>query len=111
MKNKTKEELKKKLKEMKDARFKNCIVCLKKFPLKQSDTKRYCSKECSDIAMRVRDWEFKRGSGINEIKAQLKGMQQAKKQERERILKIIENMFTPMPESIKELKEKIKHSK
>ncbi len=68
---KTKKQLEKAVEIAKKVKFRNCLVCEKSYSLRQSSTKRYCSRKCSAIAERVRDWENKRGMNIRELQATL----------------------------------------
>jgi len=67
------------IEKAKSVKYRICLVCEKSYPIRQSDTKRYCSKECSNIAMRVRDWENKRGMNLRVLKAKLSGSKLALK--------------------------------
>ncbi len=68
---KTKKQLEKEVKIAEQVKFRNCLVCEKQYSVRQSTTKRYCSRRCSCVAERVRDWENKRGMNIRELKATL----------------------------------------
>ena len=72
-------QLTKEIEEAKSMKYRNCLVCEKQYSLRQSDTKRYCSRKCSDIAMRVRDWENKRGMNLRVLKAKLKTLKEVSK--------------------------------
>lgn len=66
-----KKQLEKEIEIAKQVKFRNCLVCEKQYSLRQSTTKRYCSRKCSAIAERVRDWENKRGMNLRILKATL----------------------------------------
>jgi len=93
-------EIEKEIEGAKQIKFRNCLVCEKKYSLKQSDTKRYCSRKCSDIAMRVRDWENKRGMNLRILQAKLQVYKEWEEREKE-ILEMIDELL----EESKRLKE------
>lgn len=86
------EDTEKEIEEAKSVKYRNCLVCEKSYPIRQSDTKRYCSRDCSDIAMRVRDWENKRGMNLRVLKAKLSALKQARQITLKEELKFLEKV-------------------